>query len=93
MHVLEKAFKWRPRIEHAQIMTLEDIERIGRLGGELFSPSSFLLVTADRDAQVNQYICSDSERAAYTCVSRSFLFLGPRVCLVIVIDIDVGQVI
>ena len=24
----------RPRIEHAQIMRLEDIERMGRLGGE-----------------------------------------------------------
>lgn len=44
MHVLEKAFKWRPRIEHAQIMTLEDIERIGRLGGELFSPVPFFLL-------------------------------------------------
>ena len=25
---------WRPRIEHAQIFTLSDIERIGRLGGK-----------------------------------------------------------
>ncbi|KAG6818472.1 hypothetical protein H0H93_004719 [Arthromyces matolae] len=25
--------EWRPRIEHAQIMTLADIQRIGRLGG------------------------------------------------------------
>lgn len=25
---------WRPRIEHAQIFTLNDIERIGRLGGK-----------------------------------------------------------
>lgn len=25
--------EWRPRIEHAQIMQLSDIERAGRLGG------------------------------------------------------------
>jgi hypothetical protein len=29
------ATEWRPRIEHAQIMTLSDLERAGRLGGEL----------------------------------------------------------
>jgi predicted amidohydrolase YtcJ len=27
---------WRPRIEHSQIMTGEDLERIGRLGGKFF---------------------------------------------------------
>ena len=26
----------RPRIEHAQIMTLDDLERVGRLGGAFF---------------------------------------------------------
>jgi hypothetical protein len=25
--------RWRPRLEHAQIMTVDDLERIGRLGG------------------------------------------------------------
>lgn len=29
------ADKRRPRIEHAQIMRMEDLERAGRLGGEL----------------------------------------------------------
>jgi predicted amidohydrolase YtcJ len=30
--------EWRPRIEHAQIFTQDDLERIGRLGGAfLFS--------------------------------------------------------
>ena len=28
--------EWRPRIEHAQIFTLADLERIGRLGGNPF---------------------------------------------------------
>ena len=28
--------EWRPRIEHAQIFTLADLERIGRLGGNSF---------------------------------------------------------
>ena len=31
--------EWRPRIEHAQIMQLSDIERAGRLGG--LSPFCF----------------------------------------------------
>jgi predicted amidohydrolase YtcJ len=26
--------EWRPRIEHAQIMTGEDVKRLGRLGGK-----------------------------------------------------------
>ena len=26
--------EWRPRIEHAQIFTLADLERIGKLGGQ-----------------------------------------------------------
>jgi predicted amidohydrolase YtcJ len=29
---------WRPRLEHAQIMTAGDLERIGRLGGEFPEP-------------------------------------------------------
>ena len=32
--------EWRPRIEHAQIMQLSDIERAGKLGG--LSPRYFL---------------------------------------------------
>ena len=30
--------EWRPRIEHAQIFSLADLERIGRLGGNSFIP-------------------------------------------------------
>ena len=25
--------QWRPRIEHAQIMTMDDLTRVGKLGG------------------------------------------------------------
>lgn len=28
--------QWRPRIEHAQILTQQDLERIGKLGGKKF---------------------------------------------------------
>ena len=30
--------EWRPRIEHAQIISLTDFERFGRLGGNSFMP-------------------------------------------------------
>ena len=52
---------WRPRIEHAQIMQVSDLERAGRLGGShLFSISGSpgLMNTS----------CSDHECAAYACV-------------------------
>lgn len=29
--------EWRPRIEHAQIMQLSDLERAGKLGGSLLT--------------------------------------------------------
>ena len=35
--------EWRPRIEHAQIISLTDLERVGRLGG-----SSFILCVMSR---------------------------------------------
>lgn len=37
--------EWRPRIEHAQIMRMEDLERVGRVGSEFptfFRPSEGL---------------------------------------------------
>jgi hypothetical protein len=38
--ILEKdkadVYKWRPRIEHAQILTQDDLVRIGKLGGIFF---------------------------------------------------------
>jgi predicted amidohydrolase YtcJ len=35
VHQRGNASEWRPRIEHAQIMTLGDLDRTGRLGGAL----------------------------------------------------------
>ena len=53
--------EWRPRIEHAQIMTQADLERVGRLGGRSFFrvPRSTFLTA----------VGSYSERAANTRVS------------------------
>ena len=36
----------RPRVEHAQIMTLDDLERTGRLGGKDFDPLPISLLMA-----------------------------------------------
>jgi predicted amidohydrolase YtcJ len=37
----ENVTLWRPRIEHAQIMTAQDIPRVGRLGG-MIAVSSYV---------------------------------------------------
>jgi len=56
--------QWRPRIEHAQIMTAQDLARTGRLGGVLFV--SLIYLGSDLvSAWVSHY-----KRTTNACVSQ-----------------------
>ena len=64
---------WRPRIEHAQIMQLSDIDRLGRLGGAWCL--NFFPPLISRSCAAVGIICSDTERAAHPCASFAIAFL------------------
>jgi hypothetical protein len=49
----------RPRLEHAQILTKTDMERVGKLGGEHYS---LLEINEGRN------IVSDCQRSTHPCV-------------------------
>lgn len=51
----------RPRLEHAQILTKTDMERVGKLGGEY---SSIL----DESMEVELLLSSYCQHSTYTCV-------------------------
>lgn len=49
----------RPRLEHAQMLTPEDVMRIGRLGGTSFGQSTAMFFSRG--------VCSDSQCSTRTC--------------------------
>lgn len=57
---------WRPRIEHAQIMQLSDLERSGRLGGAYFWLCQGISIYEER-------LTSYHKRATYTRVCSFYL--------------------
>jgi predicted amidohydrolase YtcJ len=62
----------RPRIEHAQIMTQHDLQRIGRLGGECMIIKLFifkLIDTYDKLSQVCSLLMRESQLALGLCTS------------------------
>jgi predicted amidohydrolase YtcJ len=58
---------WRPRIEHAQIMQVDDLLRTGRLGGKSNDVFPVFLV------RLNKYISSYTKRPAHSRVSISYI--------------------